>query len=79
MTHLAGPAIMVAGRFCRQRCAWCGEILLNYDLQNTYSTSSEPPMPWREGAWVLVYGAASIDTGSIDRPDDSCVTLEISR
>ena len=35
VTHIAGLEIEVYGRYLRQRCAWCGEILVDYDYQLT--------------------------------------------
>jgi len=32
--HIAGFPVRV-GRFFRQRCAWCGAVLIDYDLDRT--------------------------------------------
>lgn len=34
VTHIAGMDITIAGRRLRQRCAWCGAILIDSDLAN---------------------------------------------
>jgi len=34
VTHIAGLNITVQDRYLRQRCAWCGVVLLDYDLAN---------------------------------------------
>ncbi|MEZ0077383.1 hypothetical protein [Planotetraspora sp. GP83] len=31
VVHIAGPDIQVGAQL-RQRCAWCGAVLLDYDL-----------------------------------------------
>lgn len=32
VTHIAGADLTIAGRRMRQRCAWCGAVLIDMDL-----------------------------------------------
>lgn len=69
ITHLAGTAITWAGQFLRQRCEWCGAILVDYDLTLTASIVPEgkteeqaradgdlTPATWPVGSFVRVDG-----------------------
>lgn len=35
VTHVTGPVVTVDDRWLRQRCAWCGELLVSYDFERT--------------------------------------------
>ena len=56
--HLAGPEVEAQGRYLRQRCSWCGALLLDYDLASVSRTLDEDedpenPRPWRPGVWAV--------------------------
>jgi hypothetical protein len=58
VTHIAGSPVLV-GRKGRQRCAWCGELLLRVDgdeMVHANANGSPPtaPKPWELGALVEV-------------------------
>lgn len=76
-THIAAPHITVDDRYLRQRCAWCGELLLDLDLDRVEVPIGQPgpPATWPMGALVTVDGPASWTAGAPgDRmPDDACV------
>jgi hypothetical protein len=74
VTHIAGPNITIHDRYQRQRCAWCGEILQDYDLRNVAVPAEQPgpPASWSEGALVTVDGNLSFVVDSNDLPDDAC-------
>jgi hypothetical protein len=59
--HIAGLALRV-GNVARQRCAWCGVVLLEHDLENTFSMSSDgkPAEPgfWEQNRLVEIDGNA---------------------
>lgn len=61
MIHFAGYPMRI-GRYCRQRCGWCGEVLEDWDLSLTMvpakadGTPGDGPMPWQGGALVEVTG-----------------------
>jgi hypothetical protein len=89
-THIPGDAIVVSGRFMRQRCAWCGKTLLDYDLTRvaTPVAPGEQPQPGKHptGELVRFDGGVSypIDTADLSRgacghtltPEDSCTRLD---
>jgi hypothetical protein len=60
ITHVAGFRIHVNGHL-RQRCAWCGALLLDYELERTAVPVGQDPQPalWEPGALVEVDGGAS--------------------
>lgn len=73
--HIAGPDIRV-DTLLRQRCAWCGELLLDYDLDRIAVPEGCDPTPsvWTVGKLVAVDGNASWempDSGN-SLPDESC-------
>lgn len=61
--HIVGPALTVHG-VERQRCMWCGALLLEHDLANMAVSLApgddpeNPPKPatWEVGALLLVTG-----------------------
>lgn len=58
--HVAGVDVQV-GLQLRQRCAWCGIILLDYALDRVATLEGQDPRPatWPPGALVEVRGDAS--------------------
>ena len=32
VTHIAGPVLSRGGRYIRQRCSWCGAVLIDVDI-----------------------------------------------
>lgn len=82
VVHLAAQDVWVEGRYVRQRCAWCGELLIDVDLARI---AVHPPLPegerpiatWQPGAmveasgvWPTVYRQID-DDGRI--PINSCM------
>lgn len=76
VTHIAAQDIVVEGRYLRQRCAWCGAVLLDYDLARVAVPIGQegPPATWEAGRLVRVDGAfpevyslldMDIDTGPV--------------
>ena len=63
VVHITGMAVAL-GPFRRQRCAWCGEVLFDYDLRNTMvspnadGSPGEEPMPWKMADLVAHDGPA---------------------
>jgi hypothetical protein len=56
--HIAGMAVAI-GPFRRQLCAWCGEVLFDYDLRNVMvSPGSGEPTPWKMADLVARDGMA---------------------
>lgn len=79
MTHIAGYPVRLEGRFLRQRCAWCGIVLLDYDLSTLASIDGEGPSTWATGALVEVNGNYSGVIEGTELPADSCSIMEIER
>lgn len=57
ITHFAGLKVQVGTRL-RQRCAWCGAVLCDYDLNRIAVLEGQDPMPamWPPEALVRVDG-----------------------
>jgi hypothetical protein len=60
ISHLAGESITVDQRYMRQRCVWCGAVLIDYDLANISvqipkdGSEPQPPGAWEPYVWVAV-------------------------
>lgn len=78
VTHIAGPDITISGEYgeyLRQRCGWCGAVLLEYDLTRVAVPAGTDPRPatWPANSLVTIDGHAAIAMGNVDRlPDDAC-------
>lgn len=77
--HIAGPAITIDNQQ-RQRCAWCGAVLLEYDLYNIAVPVGQDPRPatWPVGELVASSGNAAwiVERKAGDRlPEGACGRL----
>lgn len=80
LVHIAGPDVEVNGRL-RQRCAWCGTILLDVDLTRIAVPEGTDPRPgtWQLGALIAVDGPASYMLPRLAMeplPDNACAVLD---
>lgn len=80
ITHIAGLDVQV-GPYLRQRCAWCGAVLDDYDLRCVAVQEGQNPRPamWEVGVLVAVGGAASwvVDhEDGADLPANACALLD---
>lgn len=82
VAHIVGLDITIGDRFMRQRCAWCGALLTDYDLANVaMMVTPEDPNPrpsfWPAGAVVVHDGnmwyVVELDDGKL--PDNCCGVL----
>lgn len=78
--HIAGPDIQV-GPQLRQRCAWCGAVLNDYNLELIAVPAGQDPRPgmWPVGELVAVDGSLSYVVGHEDGaqlPEGSCGQLD---
>lgn len=78
--HIAGPDIQVGAQL-RQRCAWCGAVLLDYALDRIAVPAGQDPRPgtWPAGELVAVDGNASYVVAHEDGqqlPDGACGKLD---
>jgi hypothetical protein len=84
ITHIAANDVTIGERRLRQRCAWCGAILLDYDFANMAVAGDEwsPPGTWPVGRLVRVDGSYSALLDEAEElPDDACgrVDDEVTR
>jgi hypothetical protein len=88
--HIAGPHIQV-GPQLRQRCAWCGGLLIDYNLaliavsipegktEETMTDEERRPGTWQPGGLVAVDGNAQWTVEHEDGaelPDGACGKLD---
>lgn len=78
--HIAGVHVQV-GPLLRQRCAWCGALLLDYDLERIAVPEGQDPTPatWPHGDLILVDGGVSANIPHQDGqplPDGACAKLD---
>lgn len=80
MIHFAGMQITVGPKL-RQRCAWCGAVLIDYDLENIAVPVGQDPTPatWPAGALIAVQGVMSTTVEHQDGeriPAGTCFDLD---
>jgi len=78
--HIAGVDVQV-GAHLRQRCSWCGAVLIDYDLTRVAVMEGEDPRPatWPPGDLVLVDGNVSATVAHNDGdqlPSNACAALD---
>lgn len=86
LAHLAGSRLECGGRV-RQRCEWCGAVLIDVDrtriaavVPDGAGPGWQPEVPtWPAGRWVEVDGSMSVllaedNTGR--SPENSCMRLD---
>jgi hypothetical protein len=79
VVHIAGPDIQI-GHLLLQRCSWCGELLVDYNLIRVAAPVGQPDRPatWPVGGLVLVDGGVKAVVRHTDGdplPPNSCVGL----
>jgi hypothetical protein len=77
--HMAGADIQIDS-VIRQRCAWCGTLLIEYDLNRIAVIDGQALVTWTVGALVVVDGGMSwIDESAQahDLPANSCAFLDV--
>lgn len=83
ITHLSGGVVTIGDRYIRQRCEWCGEKLIDYDLAMIavpVGQASTPLATWPAGAMVRVDGVLSavienpeiLEDNTVKLPPDCC-------
>lgn len=81
LIHIAGVHVQIGDCYLRQRCAWCGAVLIDYDLANIAVPEGQDPTPavWPHGDLVQVDGMASWTVEHADGgplPPDACALLD---
>ena len=82
--HIAGLDVKIEPNLLRQRCAWCGATLLDYDLTRVATPLQEGetwegPATWPVGALIGRDGAVSWVVEHEDGaklPADCCALLD---
>jgi hypothetical protein len=79
--HIAGNEVLYSGKYLRQRCAWCGIVLIDVDVsQVMFVGDGDSAYPtWPIGKQVEVNGNCTSVVEGLQLPDDSCVVMEMSR
>lgn len=79
MIHIAGVYVQL-GPLLRQRCAWCGAVLIDYNLDNmAMAGESTTPATWPPGALIAVDEGLSYVVEHRDGeqlPEGSCGKLD---
>jgi hypothetical protein len=78
--HIAAVDVRI-GQHLRQRCGWCGAVLIDYDLARIAVPVGQDPTPavWPYGSLVLVAGGISVSVEHEDGqplPEGSCGHLD---
>lgn len=81
VVHFAGPDVAVDA-LLRQRCAWCGAVLVDYDLRRVavpVGQDEKTPGTWPVGALVQVDGPMSqlVEPVPGQLPDHACALPDL--
>lgn len=81
-THIAGLGLVIGDRFARQRCAWCGEVMVDEDatcIAVPEGSSPRDPL-WPVNTLVrfeVAPGVTSYTVVTADvLPDDCCARID---
>lgn len=76
--HIALDGVTINNRWMRQRCGWCGIILLDYDKEQLLLPFD--PAFYPAETIVFEYAGVMQFVGNVERlPADSCATIETKR
>lgn len=80
MIHFAGVDVHV-NALLRQRCAWCGAVLVDYDLERIAVPVGQEgdPGTWPVGSLIAVDGGLSYEFDHVDGqplPPESCALID---
>jgi hypothetical protein len=81
VVHIAAQPVHI-GCHLRQRCAWCGTMLEDYNMHEVSYESSDPdqrPPTWETGGLVLVDGNTMYSVPHVageDVPANACAGLD---
>jgi len=71
VVHIIGIDVTMDGHLRRQRCAWCGQLLVDEDLSrmswtlNEDGTDPGPPGAWPVGELVEIVGDRRNEPGEV--------------
>lgn len=77
VVHIAGLDVQI-GQMLRQRCSWCAELLVDYDLDRVAVPEGQTgrPATWPVGSLVLIDGGVKATVRHTDGdqlPPTACV------
>ena len=79
VVHIVGIDIAI-NNLVLQRCAWCGALLLHYDLERTMvPEGQDPPSVWPVGHFIAVDGGYKTLVDFVNGnefPDGACIKLD---
>lgn len=80
VVHITGMYVQIESRL-RQRCAWCGAVLIDYDLTLLAVPEGQEggPSTWPVGELVTVDGNLTFTCPHVDGdplPDGACGRLD---
>lgn len=80
IVHIAGLDVTIDGEHQRQRCAWCGAVIIEYTLSRIAVPIGQPgpPAVWPVGALVAVDGGMSYVVESEKLPPESCSRIDFA-
>ena len=84
VSHLTAQPVLVAGRFRRQLCAWCGVAIVDEDLsRRAYAVDGDSPpfvgTEWPSNEWVRIVTDGAVRETVVFQPEpgkfpeDSCM------
>ena len=81
LIHIAGLDVTIGERLLRQRCAWCGATLLDYDLTRVAVPVGQDPRPaiWQLGELIAVDGNGTYSVpheAGAELPAGSCGLID---
>jgi hypothetical protein len=78
--HIAAYPIVIGGRFQRQRCGWCGAVLIDNDWSRMATVGEwSEPATWPTQGLVLIDGALATVVEHVDGdplPPNCCALLD---
>jgi hypothetical protein len=85
ITHVSAQALTWRGSYVRQRCAWCGAILIDEDLTRIcvpVEQAGDPYPTWPPDALIETDGCVTavvemdvLEDGSVRMPDNACMKM----
>lgn len=71
--HIVGVDVQVGDQL-RQRCSWCGAVLIDYDLTRVATIDGKPPATFPVGELLAIEGAMAwtVDHNAGDQLPDGC-------
>ena len=82
IVHIASNTVVMEGRYLRQRCVWCGELLHDVDMNtvqvcNTSDAQDDELYPtWGTGRLVAVDGNHSYIVEGNKIPENCCYDVD---